>query len=60
MNILYYVNMKTIESIYKALDIPMPRNFNVQSQKTSGVYAGSADEDDGEEVDEEVIEEEDD
>ncbi|EDV20700.1 uncharacterized protein TRIADDRAFT_60914 [Trichoplax adhaerens] len=60
MNILYYVNMKTIESIHKALDIPLPRNLNVQSQKTTGVYAGSADEDDGEEVDEEVIEEEED
>ena len=51
VNLAYYVNMKTIEQIHRALDIPM------KEQASGGVngYRNSPEEM-GEEVEEEVVE----
>ncbi|XP_033108707.1 intraflagellar transport protein 140 homolog [Anneissia japonica] len=47
VNMAFYVNMRTIEAIHRALDIPLGR----------GMGAEKKDEDDGDEVEEEVQEE---
>ena len=52
VNLAYYVNMKTIESIHRALDIPMSKGTAV-----NGVHLGGGEEEDGEEVEEDVVDE---
>lgn len=47
MNIGYYVNMRTVETVYRALDIPM-------GDMNRGKMNGVMDEEDGEIVEEEV------
>lgn len=53
VNVTFYVNIKTIQQIHKALDVPM------KDQDTNGVRigGGGADEDEGEEVEEDVVDE---
>lgn len=47
MSIGYYVNMRTVEAVYRALDIPM-------GDMNRGKMNGVMDEEDGEIVEEEV------
>ena len=49
VNIAYYVNMKTIEQVHGALDLPMK-----DVQGTTNGYRNSPDEEQGEEVEEDV------
>ncbi len=51
-NLAYYVNMKTIEAIHRALDIPLSKTITTNDM--NGVRA-SVEEEDGEEVEEDVI-----
>ncbi|KAK3579473.1 hypothetical protein CHS0354_028282 [Potamilus streckersoni] len=57
VNISYYVNMKTIEAIHRALDLPLSRT--ITSAKMNGFRGGRGDtapqEEDGEVVEEEVL-----
>ncbi len=46
----FYVNTKTIEAVHRALDIPMNK-----SGLSNGIHPGSPEEEDGEEVEEDVI-----
>ena len=48
----YYVNMRTIEAVHRALNIQLPRGLN--QDKVNGV-GGSPEEEEGEEVEEDVI-----
>lgn len=52
VNMAYYVNMKTIETVHKSLGIPLGRGMGAEQD-----IKGAMDEDIGEEVDEEVEEE---
>lgn len=54
-NLSYYVDMRTIEAIFRALDLPLGRELIMNNNKLNG-YRGSPEED-GEEVEEEVVEE---
>ncbi|OWF41021.1 intraflagellar transport protein 140 homolog [Mizuhopecten yessoensis] len=51
LNMAYYVNMRTIESVHRALDIPLSRTI---TSKMNGMYGGGGEEEDGEIVEEEV------
>ncbi len=46
----FYVNTKTIEAVHRALDIPLNK-----SGLSNGIHPGSPEEEDGEEVEEDVI-----
>ena len=50
VNMAYYVNLRTIEAIYRALDMPLPKT--ITSRAVNG-YGGE--EEDGEIVEEEVV-----
>ena len=52
VNVTFYVNMKTIEAIYGALDIPLR---GISNGPVNGITMGGGDEEDGEEVEEDVI-----
>ena len=56
-NMAYYINLRTIESVHQALNIPVPRGISggAGGDKMNGVRA-SQEEEDGEEVDEDVAE----
>jgi len=49
LNMAYYVNMRTIEAVHRALDIPLSRTI---TSKMNGMVNGE--EEDGEIVEEEV------
>ncbi|XP_064637216.1 intraflagellar transport protein 140 homolog [Lineus longissimus] len=58
VNMAYYVNMRTIESIHRALDIPLPRGQGPDKiNGMNGFGKHDNDELDGEEVQEDVIDE---
>ena len=51
VNMAYYIDVKTIENVHQALDIPLPKTNGV-----NGIRMGSGgEEEEGEEVDEDVI-----
>lgn len=50
VNMAYYINIRTIEAIYRALDMPLPKT--ITSRAMNG-YSGE--EEDGEIVEEEVV-----
>lgn len=50
LNMTYYVNMRTIESVHRALDIPLSHTI---TSKMNGMYGGG-EEEEGEVVEEEV------
>lgn len=50
VNMAYYVNIRTIEAVYRALDMPLPKT--ITSTAING-YGGG--EEDGEIVEEEVV-----
>ena len=52
VNIAYYVNMRTIEAIHQALDIPLSRTLD--TNKLNGYRSAGHEEEDGEIVEEEV------
>ena len=52
VNLAYYVNMRTIENIHRALDIPVPKGA---VPAVNGVSMGGGEEEDGEEVEEDVV-----
>ncbi|XP_013414894.1 intraflagellar transport protein 140 homolog [Lingula anatina] len=52
VNMAYYVNMRTIEAIHQALDIPLGRGIG--AERTNGVRSASPEEDGEEFVEEEV------
>ena len=56
VNMAYYVNMRTIEAVHRALDIPLSRGTGV-SEKINGFAKHDDEEEDGEEVQEDVIDE---
>lgn len=51
VNMAYYVNMKTIEAVHKAVGAPLGRGMGAERE-----IGGELDEEDGEEVEEEVEE----
>lgn len=53
VNMAFYVNMRTIEAVHRALDIPLGRGIGAES-KMNGIRSTTPDEDDGEIVEEEV------
>lgn len=56
VNMAYYINIRTIEAVHQALDIPLGRGTGAEKK---GMVMGNdlgQDEDDGEEVEEEVQE----
>ena len=53
VNMAYYVNVRTIEAVHKALDIPLSRTIDSTS-KLNGYRSAGHEEEDGEIVDEEV------
>ncbi|XP_019615052.1 PREDICTED: intraflagellar transport protein 140 homolog [Branchiostoma belcheri] len=56
VNMAYYVNMRTIEAVHRALDIPLGRGMGAEKN----MRAESMEEDEGEEVEEDVAEDYDD
>eukprot|EP00058_Branchiostoma_floridae_P021724 XP_002607214.1 hypothetical protein BRAFLDRAFT_118626 [Branchiostoma floridae] len=56
VNMAYYVNMRTIEAVHRALDIPLGRGMGAEKN----MRTESLDEDEGEEVEEDVAEDYDD
>jgi len=52
VNMAYYVNMRTIEVVHQALDIPVPSML--QKGQMNGYRAGGQEEEDGEMVEEDV------
>lgn len=50
VNMAYYINVRTIESVYRALDMPLPKTI---TNRTMNGYGGE--EEDGEIVEEEVV-----
>ncbi|XP_072167641.1 intraflagellar transport protein 140 homolog [Diadema setosum] len=58
VNMAYYINMKTIEAVHRALEIPLGRGMGADKQGgiTLGGGRGAEEEEDGEEVEEEVQE----
>lgn len=50
VNMAYYINVRTIESVYRALDMPLPKTI---TDRTMNGYGGE--EEDGEIVEEEVV-----
>jgi intraflagellar transport protein 140 len=58
VNMAYYVNMRTIEAIHRALDIPLPQGPGGEKiNSMNGFGKAGDDEQDGEEVQEDVIDE---
>ena len=54
-NLTYYVNLKTLQTIYHALDIPMP-NFG-GDKMSNGFHLANGEEEEGEVVEEDVMDE---
>lgn len=52
VNLAYYVNMRTIEAVHRALDIPLSRT--IDTSKVNGYRSAGHEEEDGEVVEEEV------
>ena len=52
VNMAYYVNMRTIEAVHQALDIPLSRTIN--PSQMNGYRSAGHEEEDGEIVEEEV------
>ena len=55
VNMAYYINMRTIEAVHRALDIPLGRGTGAE-KKGLVMGGGAGEEEDGEEVEEEVQE----
>lgn len=49
VNMAYYVNIKTLEAVHRALDIPLKDVGGM-----NGFHMGGGEEEDGEEIDEDV------
>ena len=63
VNMAYYVSMKTIEGVHKALELPLGRGIGADTQKNGFVNGNGVDDDDddeGEFVEEEVPDDSDD
>lgn len=57
VNLAYYINMSTIEAVSEALDLPIIRSNRGNNAKTEETNKGDADEESGEEIAEEVPDE---
>ena len=54
-NLSFYVNMKTIEAIYRSQDIPMSKAIGSNQGSEMNGVSMSQEEEDGEEVEEDVV-----
>ena len=54
VNLAYYVNMRTIEAVHQALDIPLSRTIDTKQMNGYRSVMGGQEEEDGEIVEEEV------
>ena len=54
-NLAYYINTKTLEAIHQNLGIPLSKT--ISGSEMNGVRTSMDDEEDGEEVEEDVIDE---